>query len=499
VRRLFSVLFLGLLCYSQSWAQTPTLVQHVSCPNSGDLGSGVGGAMSTTPVYLCPLPEATQAGNAILLGFFSDNTGDPKWTVSDDQSNTYNLAGSTTDSYGNIVAVYYALNVAAGTHMLSVKNTGGTNGYLAVSASEYYNVAATSALDAQSCSAGASSKSITAGSITPGSTGDLLWQWAADANSAVVASFAAGSQSNVTWQLNGTDINGSDATQAGVYNSTAAINPTFTSGTAEPFDSCVVALKAASAGNPPSRSFRIVHMLHAEMNYSTAAPFPVEMPTSGNLFVISFSSDGNTISSITGTPSNTWSSTGAPTNPDNQEYYTDQQIYYAANASPSNTMTMTIGQAGPMTGTTYLIYDFTGAATSPFDVDSGGQEGNQNTAVTQLTTCSNCLTPSSANELILGNFGQDWCTATGISSPNGALFDAATYTGNSVNGPQPVDQNNGWFHYYDPGTGAITATWSEVCGAYAQDGWSGRVAAFKGAPVNQPEPPTDLKGTAVPQ
>ncbi len=497
--RRFPLLLSVLLWCSLAWAQTPTLVQHVSCPNSGELGSGIGGAMSSTPTYQCPLPEPTQAGNAILLGLFSDNTGNPKWTVSDDKSNTWTLAGSTTDSNGNILAVYYALNVAAGTRMLSVKNSGGTNGYTAVSASEYYNVAASSALDAQVCSAGASSKSISAGSITPGTAGDLFWQWAADTNSAAVASFTAGSQSNITWQLNGTDINASDATQAGVYSSTSAITPTFSSGTAEPFDSCVVALKAASAGNPPTQSFRIVHMLHAEMNSTSAGSYAVEMPTSGNLFVISFSSGGNTISSITGSPSNTWTNTGGPTNPDNQSTYADQQIYYAANASPSNSMTLSIGQTGTLTGTVYMLYDFVGAATSPFDVDSGGQEGDQGSEATQLSTCTGCLTPSSPNEVILGNVGQDWCTATGILTPSGALFDAATYTGNSVNGPEPVDQNNGWFHYYDVAASALSASWSYTCGSYAQAGWAGRLAAFKGATGNQPEPPTNVKAAVVQQ
>lgn len=496
MRRLLPLILTVFGC-SVGWGQTPTLVQHVSCPDTGELGSGIGGSMSSTPVYQCPLPEPAQSGNAILLGLISDNSGSPTWTISDDHSNTWNLATSTTDSSGNIVAVYYALNVAAGTRVISVKNSGGTNGYLAVSASEYYNIALSSALDAKSCSAGSSSVSITAGTITPSNSGDLLWQWAADANAASVSSFTSGSQSNISWQLNGTDINASDATQAGVYNSTASINPTFSSGTAEPFDSCVMALKAATAGTAPTRAFRIVHMLHAE-SPSGNTPYALEMPTSGNLLVISYSSGGNVISSITGIPSNTWVSTGGPTNPDNQTYFTNQQIFYAANASSSNTLTLSIAQTGAMTGTTFMMYDFIGAAQSPFDVDSGGQSGDQATAVTQLTTCSSCLTPSAPNEVILGNVGQDWCTATGVISPSGALFDSATYTGNSVNGPEPVDQNNGWFHYYDSGTSPLTATWSYTCGSYAQAGWSGRLAAFKGAGL-QPGAPLNLNGSVVPQ
>jgi len=449
--------------------------------------------MSSTPVYLCPLPEPAQAGNAIVLGFISDNTGNPTWSVSDDKSNTWSKAGNTTDSQGNIIAVYYALNVAAGTRFLSVKNTGGTNGYLAVSASEYYNVATSSALDAQSCNAGSSSKSIAAGSITPSTSGDLLWQWAADANAAQLSPFSAGSQANINWQLNGTDIHDGDATQAGVYNSTSAINPTFTSGTAEPFDSCVVALKAASAGNAPTKSFRIVHMLHAQMAASDSSPYPAQMPTSGNLVVISFVSGGTTMDSVTSSPSNNWASTGAPFTP-----YGGSQIYYAPSANTSNSMTMSIQLGSGIDGLTFMMYDIAGASSSPFDVDSGGQVDTQHTAVSTLTTCSGCLTPSAVNELIIGNVGNSWCTATGIVAPSGALFDSATYTGNSVNGPETVDENNGWFHYYDPNTSAITATWAYTCGSDAQATWAGRLAAFKGGTqsATQPSPPTALKAVA---
>ncbi len=461
----------------------PKLVQHVSCPNSGATGSGVGGARSGTPIYLCPLPELTQAGNALVLGFFSDNTGNPTWTVSDDKSNTWTLASSTSDSSGNIIAVYYALNVAAGTHMLSVRSSAQTAGYLTVSASEYYNVATSSALDTSHCNAGSSSTSITAGSITPGTSGDLLWQWAADANVASVNSFTAGSQSAIGWQLNGTDIYFGDAVQAGVYVGTAALNPTFTSATAKPFDSCVMALKAASAGNPPTNAFRIVHMLHAQMSSSGSSPYAMQFPTSGNLLVLSFISGSTTITGITSSPSNTWSSTGAAASYGSQVV---SQMYYAANASTSNSMTLSVSWNGGATGLTYMMYDITGAAASPFDKDSGGQTGNQASIVTSLTSCSSCLSPTGVpggDELIIGNVGNAWDTATAITSPSGALFDTATYTGNSVNGPESVDQNNGWFHYYDSGTSALTATWTYATGSTQEGSWAGRVAAFKPASV----------------
>src|SRR5262249_722968 len=56
-----------LLCPLFASAQTPTLVQHVSCPNSRNTGN----AQSSTPIYRCPLPEPAQAGNVVLVGVAS--------------------------------------------------------------------------------------------------------------------------------------------------------------------------------------------------------------------------------------------------------------------------------------------------------------------------------------------------------------------------------------------------------------------------------------------
>lgn len=483
------LLLLALFFPLFTWAQSPTLVQHVSCPNSGAIGSGINGAMSSTPDYKCPLPELTQAGNALVLGLFSNNANSATYTVSDDKSNTWTLGPSATDSSGNTIRIYYALNIAANTHMVNIHLSALTNGFLAVSISEFYNVATSAAIDGSSCNASASSgTSITAGSFTP-TSGDLIWQFAADANSVRVSPFIIGSQSNITWAFLGTDIHDGDASQYGIWSGSGAINPTFTAGTSEPWDSCAIALKQASAGNAPTKSFRIVHMLHAQQASSESFPYNGQFPSSGNLLTLVFSSGSNTITGVSSTPSNTWTATGPPV-----FNGSEADIYYAANASTSNALTFSVAQSGTNSGTVFMMYDVAGAATSsPLDVDSGGQTGSQTSTVNSLTTCSNCLTPHSANELVLGTFGQAFCTATGISAPNGALFDSATYTGNSVDGPQSVDQNNGWFHFYSTGTGALSATWTETCSS-PQGSWAGRLVAFKPASSQQPpSPPTQLK------
>jgi len=469
------ILFAGLVSCCR--AQTPTVVQHVSCPNSRNTG----GNQSSTPDYKCPLPEPSQGGNVLIVGVVSADAG-AAFTVSDDKSNSWTLVDSVIDNNGAYVAVYVATNVAANTRLITLQRSNSNADDVALSASEYYNVATSSAVDGSNCNgADSNSATITAGSITPTLSGDLIWQWAVNTGGGgglpnSVSSFTAGSHSNITWQLNGTDLYDGDAVQAGVYGSTTAINPTFTSGTSEQFTSCAVALKAASAGNAPTSSFRIVHMLHQQVPASAANPTPIQFPTSGNLIVDSFIAGGSTISSISSSPSNTWSSTGTAAGTAGNT--ATSQIYYAGNATPANNLTISITHT-PSSNDTHMLYDIIGAATSPFDVDSGAQSGNQTSTVNSWMTCSNCVTPTVANDIVIGNVAQNWCTSTNVTAPSGGLFDAATDTGNAVNGPESVDQNNGWFHYYDSGTSALSVTWTETCGSNAEGEWAGRVAAFK--------------------
>lgn len=488
MKRLLPLIPALLLC-PLVWAQSPTLVQHVSCPNSRNAGN----PQTSTPDYSCPLPEPSQAGNALLVGITS--SAGPTFTLSDDKSNKWTLVDSAKDGNNLYIGIYLATNVAAGTRIIKLHRSDDA-AEVAMSASEYYNIASSSAVDAHSCNTGSGSTSITAGSITPGSSGDLLWQWAGNGGGGgampnSTTSFSPGSQSNIKWQLNGTDIYDGDAVQAGIYTSTGTINPTFTSGSAQPFDSCVMALKAASAGNAPTRAFRIVHMLHQQMPMSAANPWPIQFPSSGNLIVMSALTGVSSITSVSSVPSNNWQSTGAASG-----QYSVSQIYYAPNASTSNSLHLSVARNNNTGDSTFMMYDFVGASTSPFDVDSG-QTGFQGNVASTLTTCNSCLTPSSANEVIISNFGQDFCTATRLNAPSGGLFDSTTDTGNSVDGPQSVDQNNGWMHYYNSGTSPVTITWAETCGPTAQGNWGGRVAAFKPANQQSNVPPAPSGLTAV--
>ena len=494
-----------LLGGSLIWAQTPTLVQHATCPDSRNTGN----AQSSSPVYTCPLPEPAQAGNTIIVGVKSYNTG--SFSVSDDKSNSYGSAKvSVVDDNSAYLAIYVATNVIGGTRTISFNQTSINALFAEVSVSEYYNVTAVDVAQCSGWSSGSSS-TISAGSLTPIVTGDLIWQFAINSGAGgsspnTVSSFSAGmSPSGISWQLLGTSLHDGDAVQAGIYNSTAPITPQFTSGSSEDWSSCAVALKPGSAGAAPTSPFRIVHMLHEQVHAGDPSPVAIQFPSSGNLIINADASGATPISSITSVPANTWASTGAMAG--SAANTAGSQIYYSANATPSNTLTMSVNLSGTVSDSTMMMYDIVGAAPSPFDVDScpsgaysnASCGGNQTTNAFSFTTCSGCLTPTGVtggSEMILGTHQWNWGTATAVTTtPSGGLFDAATYTGNSVNGPEYVDQNGGWFHLYTSATTPISSTYTMSL-SQTEGWWGGRLAAFKSAQSgNQLLPPTGL--TAV--
>jgi hypothetical protein len=492
MRRLLYLLPI-FLCCSLGWAQTPTLVQTVWGANS--LNYDVGGwPGSPAYYYAIGFPEPTQSGNLLVCSSFGSGSS---YSISDDKSETWTKAGSqfpSTDNSGFVENIWYVANNLGGVHEVKVTSSSDA-GNVTVTCSEFYNVATSNPVDAAPKCNSVNSTTLTGTATGTLTSGDLVYFVSFNDNVGATTSFTAGSQPNIGWNLDAVDLFDGYAVQHGVYSATTSFNPQMTTGTSNPYTSCAVAFKSASAGTAPTQSMRVVHLGHFNMPNSGTTQ-TVQMPSTGNLLVASFTGGGDSISGISSIPGNTWASTGTVAG--GPSITASSQIYYAGNASTATTATAAITRAGSLTNDSILIYDITGAATSPFDKDSGGQSGNQTSTVSSFTTCSGCLTPSAAGELVILNANQNWCTGTAETSPSGALFDSAFSTINSVNGAQPVDQNGEWAHFYNTSTAPITATWTMSCDQ-AEDTWAGRVAAFKASAQsnNQLLPPTGLK--AVPQ
>jgi hypothetical protein len=474
---------------------TPTLVWNTACASTNAMGSGFSG----TPDYRCPFPEPAISGNTIILALGYDNTGNNQSiTVTDDKSDTVTLDVTSPSSPNHAqVRLYRISNVTAGASYINVHlSSGSTTGYFLPAIAEFYNVTTTSPVDATSCGAG-STATITAGSLGILSTsGDLIYQFSYSdqgifsTNFSANTSFAAGSQANITWALNFQLLGDSAAGQHGVYNSTAALTPMMTQGTALTYISCAIALKPGSSGSDSSAYAHIVHLEHDAMWNTRPNPWSVGMVSTGDAIYVSRVGN-DPVTSITSSPVPdlvNWTPSGSDFTGLNGHNHTN--LWCAKFSSPPGPLTISITRSGGTADDIKLVYDVKGG-TCNLDVDSGGQAANQGSIVSSMTVCSGCLTPTHQNDIIFSLGGQGFCTVTSFASP--IQEDNDWFSGNNVNGSTNTDENNGWGHYYNGASlSPVSVTWGEACGSTAEGNWAGRVAAYQSVSTGAPQPPTGL-------
>lgn len=491
---------IGLFLLFGPWnvsAQTPTLIYSTAAPLALQSGSGwssaPGTCTSSTPCYRVPLDKtAITAGSTLVLFFSYDSSNNNQvFAVTDDKSNTWTLAITSSQSNSKTMKVYHATNVAAGTSYVNIQLTAGAqNNFWQPLVLEFFNA---NVLDASSCNA-ATSATVSAGSITPTVSGDLIVHAKySTTKTPQTASFTAGSQANVTWSLASELLGDGAAVEYGVYNSTAAVNPTFTQRGADAYISCAIALKAASTGSAPASLPRVVHQEHDAMPKVAANPWTIGMvaTTAGAVYISAMENDAITGLTSSVTPNVGWTKSG----PDHVggNGHNNTYIYCAQFFSPPGPFTISVTRSANTNDSIFMVYDVEGG-TCNLDVDSGGQDSQQTSLVSSMTTCNGCITPTKANDFVLGNMGQGFCTATSLVAPSGsnAVFDSAWFSGITIDGPAQTDENNGWFHSYNPPLSALSVAWGETCGGTAENYWAGRVAAYQSASTGTPQPPTGL-------
>lgn len=458
----------------------PTLIYTTAVPlaiPSGTSWTYNGTCTSSAPCYRVPLPEPTTAGSTLIMAFSYDSGGNNQvFSVTDDQSNTWVLDATSPASNNKTMRMYRASNVTAGTSYIDIRLTSGSqNGYWNALVGEFFNVGA---LDGSSCSA-ASSATISAGNITPAHTGDLIFQAKYSASvTKQTASFTPGLQPNISWSLASQLLGDGAANQYGVYNSTVAMNPTFTQAASDSYISCAVALQPASAGAAATAIPRVVHQEHDAMPKNAANPWPVGLVVDVPNSAVYLSYVGNdSISSVSSIPAPNvgWTPSGADFNGLNGHNHVN---YYCAQWSiPPGAVTLSINRLASSNDSINMIYVVQNA-TCNLDLDSGGQANSQG-SIGPLTTCANCLTPTKQKDFIMANGGQYYCTATSLISPSGGIFDAAWFNGNTIDGPTQTDENNFWMHFSNGSSlSPITVTFAESCDS-SQGDWAGRVAAYQ--------------------
>jgi hypothetical protein len=477
---------------SNATAGVPTLIYSTAVPlaiPSGNSWNGPGSCTTSQNCYRVPLPELTIAGATLTMAFaYNSAGGNQVFSVTDDKSNSWTLDTTSSASNSKTLKMYHASNVAAGTSYVNIQITGGTNNdYWQALVAEFFNVGS---LDGSSCSTG-SSATISAGSLTPSQSGDLIIQAKYSANTLSGSSpyglplqsgsFTPGLQPNINWSLASQLLGDGAADQYGVYNSTVPMNPTFTQAVSDSYISCAVALKAASAGAAATAIPRVVHQEHDAMPKNAPNPWHVGLVVDVPNSAVYLSYVGNdSISSVSSIPAPNvgWTASGADFNGTNGHNHVN--FYCAQWSTPPGAVTLSINRSGSSNDSINMIYVVQNG-TCNLDVDSGGQAGFQGSAVSVLTTCSGCITPTKQNDFIMANGGQAYCTATSLSAPGSpsGIFDSAFYKGNTIDGPTQTDENNFWMHAYNGNSlSPISVAFGESCNN-AQQNWASRVAAYQ--------------------
>jgi hypothetical protein len=420
--------------------------------------------------------------------------------VSDDKGNLWTLAASVNN--GQVTSsVYIATNVAAGTDQVTVQFDGALYGCQFV-LSEFYNVAAASSIDATSTNATSVAPSVSAGSMVPRASGDLIYNYGYDeANASLqpggtlpVSSIAAGSR----FSLLSADVFLGDFAQYYIQPTATQITPTASvSGGADKFNSVAVALRPAVQGTPPKSGIRIVHVSHFMVTKTT----PIIFPSVGNLLLFATTrpayGETNAIdySAVSSTPANTWVKTDQTAIPPG---YGPAQVWYATNANSSLNETINVtGVPGPY-GTTFVMYDVANAG--GYDTAAGRPASAMTTSSpTESFSGFSQITPSGPGELVFAflanSFGPNISVSPGI-------MDTVLYGGQID--ADLMDNADGYAHVYASGTSPISFAYKMNSGGNSQSVERGIAIAFKPSasptptPIPTPTPSPSPSATPTP-
>jgi hypothetical protein len=301
-------------------------------------------------------PTRPCRGTLLFVAFNWTALVPPSLSVSDDKGNTWKLGASVTDTtHGTISAIYYALNVAAGTTVVRVNVTGHNADFVSAVVSEFNNVATANAFDGSS-GAFSTSTSINSGSLNTSTAGDLIYQYAAGDS----GSGTTWSQGSAPWNLLSADYSGSQAAQYQVQASAGSINPSMAISPNTGWGSVAIALKSAAAGTALPAGIRVLRLVHFNGRNETSSTMKFQFPTlTGNLIVMAFSSGVYYPTSLSDSKNNTYTNTGVVLTTD-----PCIKIFHAASAVGDPALMVTANMTGSVStgaGGTYSIVSVLGS------------------------------------------------------------------------------------------------------------------------------------------
>lgn len=320
---------------------------------------------------------------------------------------------------------------------------------------EFYNATATDGYNTHAWTS--TTTTFSSGSITSTVNGDLWFELACTTNTLTnIGAFTVGSQTGITWYADLADRNDGCAIQHGIQTTAAALNPQMTNATAYDGVALGIAFKAGTQGTAPSGMY-IVHLYTLNPTGTPLTSYQVPIATAGDLMAMPAAGNSPILSSNPSDPTNgTWKSCG----PVNTAGYSTG-TYYVPNASAgllAVTLPGLTQYSGPLS-----FYDIAGAATTQL---CGRAEPAQNSSTngSTLPIITN-YTPTSSAGVAFYTTAVTNNTFIGLTAPTGGQYDGAFYGGESLNGPDPVDQNQGPGHYYYSSNAEFNVTWTLTGGS----------------------------------
>jgi Fe-S cluster assembly iron-binding protein IscA len=454
---------------SSGGGSTPTFVWSKSAANTTGLNINS---------YISNLPTSgTLAGNVVIATFQYAVGSGASAAVKDDKGDTFALLAS--NSNGNQTVATYCAAPTTGARVLTITFSGGSPAYVAmINASEWYNLTCT--LDGTSTNS-SSSASVSAGSITTTSDGDLIYQAAEEDGNTGTEQWTPGAS---PWSLLSacSGLAGANIPQAAQFQvqpTHGSISPTFSMSAADSWNSIAVALKAASVGTAPPAGIRILHLQEEAIPTGLGGSITVQFPSSGNLLIdATIDCPDCDITGISDSNHNTHASTGPALN---NSLSGSVQTFYAANAITSNNLSLTFTLPGsPAGGSDFFLFDVTGAAASPLDSTAGHQTATGDFAASSGSGTSTVngpsITPSTPNGLIITQIAVDTNTIGNVSNGLSSVFFAGSIP-NPIGQTNPLNENNGWAFDFNATTASRQYVWSTI--GVGVNFWASTAVAFK--------------------
>jgi hypothetical protein len=458
IKRAVIVVTLLLLAVLPMLAQIPRLVQHRNSSNLRQTGFG-GGGPHTFNMWL---PDPVISGNTIICGMTFQGTQTP--TITDDMKDSFTVEKNFYDKADNVSMLIAALfKPTAGAREVVTtfaENLNGNNGgNFQIQCSALANV---TAFDAASPGRVGTGTKIWAGDLTPTAAGDLLYHVAFNLNLSP-NTYVQGTGSMPRWTLLSADTMDGLVGQYAVYKSTSTINPAMKMGTSAPWASVAAAFKTGTSGGVPERT-HIVRLLSENLPTSTAAggngtsfpnPLTIQVPcTSENFVALMAAGGGNggtdSITSITDNNGGTWVQAGSTI----KQGDANAEAWYSSALHCESNLTLTINWGTSGGDQTLKIYTVSGFGSIDTETGCGGGQFFARGMIA-LSGAECTLSTAVPGELLFLAGAWDNNTGTGVMIPQGGRGDMDTYTDENVNGPQPIDENNPWGHYYSQTTGTV--------------------------------------------